>query len=127
MQALDIEWRHIVVGNATCKRCSETGSMLRQLVSDLNRECESRQVRGRLRETQLGSERIAESNQVLIDGHLLEETCPTIKVDNSACDSCGELTGQAEHCRTIELHGMSFEVPPAYLIRSVICRLGDCC
>jgi hypothetical protein len=127
MKTIDIEWRHLRVGGETCERCGNTGVLLRELVANLNRECEPRGVRVQLTVTPLVPEAIEQSNQVLIDGHPLEASVPTLRVGASRCDSCGELTGREESCRTLELGSESFEVPPAYLIRDVICRLGQCC
>ena len=127
MKTIDIEWRHLVVDQATCERCSDTGLLLQQLVTDLNHECAARRVQVSLTETPLGPERISESNQVLINGRPLEVSAPTIRIGASNCRSCGELTGRDEQCRTVELEGQSFEVPPAYLIRAEVCRVGGCC
>jgi hypothetical protein len=127
MKTIDIEWRHLRVEAETCERCGDTGVLLRELVADLNRECESRGVRVQLTEMPLGPEAIEQSNQVLIDGHPLEARVPTLRVGSSRCHSCGELTRCEESCRTLESGGESFEVPPAHLIRGEICRLGRCC
>lgn len=127
MQTIDIEWRHLDVGGETCERCGDTGSMLRELVGAMNRECMPKGTSINLRETRLGPERIAESNIVLIDGQPLEAVQPAISVGVSSCGSCGDLTGRDEVCRTIEVDGKVHEVPPPYLIRNHICRIADCC
>jgi hypothetical protein len=127
MKTIDIEWRHLVVNQVTCERCGDTGSLLQHLVAELNRECAPRGVRITLTETLLEPERIAESNQILINGQPLEASTPAIQVGSSDCTSCSELTGRDEQCRTFELEGQSFEVPPAYLIRAEVCRQGGCC
>ena len=127
MKTIDIEWRHLRVEGETCERCGDTGALLRELVANLNQECAPRGVQVTLTETPLGPESIQESNQVLINGKPLEASTPAIRVGSSACASCGDLTGRDEHCRTLELDGHSFEVPPAYLIRAEVCRLGGCC
>jgi len=127
MKTIDIEWRHLVVDQSTCERCNDTGTLLQQLVTELNRECAPRGVHVTMTETPLGPESIQESNQVLIDGRLLEASIPAIRVGSSACASCSDLTGRDEQCRTLELDGHFFEVPPAYLIRAEVCRLGGCC
>ena len=121
MKMIDIEWRHLQVEGETCERCGDTGALLRELVANLNRECEPRGVRVLLTEAPLGLEAIEQSNQVLIDGHPLEARVPNVSVGVSRCDSCGELTGRDESCRTLELGGESFEVPPAFRIRGEVC------
>lgn len=127
MKTIDIEWCHLRVEDQTCERCGDTGALLRELVANLNRECAPREVQVTLTETPLGSESIQESNQVLIDGRPLEASTPAIRVGSSACVSCSDLTGRDEQCRTLEMDGHFFEVPPAYLIRAEVCRLGGCC
>ncbi|MCB1758235.1 MAG: DUF2703 domain-containing protein [Gammaproteobacteria bacterium] len=127
MKTIDIEWRHLRVEGETCERCAATGALLRELVANLNRECAPRDVRVTLTETPLGPESVEESNRVLIDGRPLEAGIPAIRVGSSACASCSDLTGSDEQCRTLELDGRTFEVPPAYLIRAEVCRLGGCC
>ena len=64
---------------------------------------------------------------MLIGGQPLEASTLAIQIGSSTCASCGDLTGREESCRTLELGGESFEVPPAYLIRDEVCRLGQCC
>jgi hypothetical protein len=127
VKTIDIEWRHLRVEGETCERCGDTGALLRELVANLNRECAPRGVKVTLTETPLGPESIQESNQVLIGGQPLEASTPAIQIGSSACASCGDLTGREASCRTLELGGESFEVPPAYLIRGEVCRLGQCC
>ncbi len=127
MKTIDIEWCHLVVDDATCERCGDTGAVLQQLVADLNRECAPRSVRFRLVDTPLGPERIAESNQIRIDGHSLEAVNPAIRVGFNHCDSCSDLTGRNEQCRSLEIDGQTLEVPPPYLIRAAVCRLAGCC
>ncbi len=91
MKMIDIEWRHLQVEGETCERCGDTGALLRELVANLNRECEPRGVRVLLTEAPLGLEAIEQSNQVLIDGHPLEARVPNVSVGVSRCDSCGEF------------------------------------
>lgn len=127
MKTIDIEWHHLQMEGETCERCGDTGALLRELVANLNRECAPRGVQATLTETLLGREPIQESNQVLINGQPLDASIPAIRIGSGACASCGDLTGREESCRTLELGGESFEVPPAYVIHGEVCRLGRCC
>jgi hypothetical protein len=73
MKTVAIEWRRLVKDGATGERCGDTGATLRQLVARLDLECRPRGVAIVLKEVALDVERIAESNQIRIDGELLEQ------------------------------------------------------
>jgi len=127
MKTVEIEWRHLVRNGATCARCGDTGAMLRHLVERLNTQCRPRNVSIMLKEIALGVERFAQSNQILIDGHLLEQLQPQIVVGQNDCPTCGELLGHAQACRTLEVAGEAHEVPPPWLIRRGVCQRAGCC
>jgi ribosomal protein S14 len=127
MKTVEIEWRRLVQGGATCERCGTTGDVLRQLVEQLNAECLQRGVAIVLKTVALGTERIAESNQILIDGQALEQLRPQIVIGRNNCRSCGRLLGQEQACRTLEFAGETHDVPPAWLIREAVCRSAGCC
>jgi len=127
MKTVEIEWRRLVQGGATCERCGDTGALLGQLVERLNTECVPRGVGVRLKTIALGPERIAESNRIRIDGRLLEQLQPQIVVGHNDCPSCGELLGHPQDCPTVEVDGQTHDVPPAWLIRQAVCRSAGCC
>jgi hypothetical protein len=127
MKTVEIEWRRLVQGGATCQRCGDTGVLLKDLVERLNTECGPRGVRVTLRTIPLGPERIVESNQIRIDGRLLEQLQPQIIVGQNNCPSCGDLLGHPQDCPTIEVGDEIHEVPPAWLIRQGVCRSAGCC
>jgi ribosomal protein S27AE len=127
MKTVEIEWRRLVQDGATCTRCGDTGALLEQLVERLNAECGPRGVTLALRKLALGPERIGESNQVRIDGQLLEQFEPRVIVGHNDCPSCGALLGHPQDCPTIEVGGQTREVPPPWLIRQGVCRAAGCC
>ena len=127
MKTVEIEWRRLLQGGMTCERCGDTGVLLKELVERLNTECGPRSVTVTLRTIALGSERIAESNQIRIDGRLLEQLQPQIIVGHNDCPSCGKLLGHPQDCPTIEVDGQTHDVPPAWLIRQGVCRVAGCC
>lgn len=127
MKTVEIEWRRLLQGDATCERCGDTSALLEELVGRLNTECGPRGVTVTLRTIALGPERIAESNQIRIDGRLLEQLQPQIVVGQSDCPSCSELLGNPQDCPTIEVDGQTHDVPPAWLIRQGVCRVAGCC
>lgn len=127
MKTVEIEWRRLVQGGATCTRCGDTGALLERLVERLNAECVPRGVAVTLSTVALGPERIAESNQIRIDGRLLEQLQPQIVIGHNDCPSCGELLGHPQECPTVGVDGEFHEVPPAWLIRRGVCRRAGCC
>ena len=127
MQTVEIEWRRLVQDGATCERCGDTGALLVDLVGRLNAECRPRGVVVKLETVALGPEHIAESNQVRIDGQLLELLQPQIIVGQNDCPSCGDLLGHPQDCPTIGIGDEIHEVPPAWLIRQAVCRSAGCC
>ena len=127
MKSVEIEWRRLVQDSATCERCGDTGALLEQLVEWLNAECRPRGIEVKLETVALGPGRIAESNQVRIDGQLLEQLQPQIIVGQNDCASCGELLGHPQDCPTIGVGDEIHEVPPAWLIRQAVCRSAGCC
>jgi len=127
MKTVAIEWRRLLQDGATCARCGDTGALLEQLVERLNAECGPRGVEVTLRAVALGAERIAESNQIRIDGRLLEQLQPQIVIGHNDCPSCGDLLGHPQDCPTIGVGGETHEVPPPWLIRQAVCRSAGCC
>jgi hypothetical protein len=127
MKTVKIEWRRLVQDGVTCERCGDTGALLERLVQRLNTGCRPRGVAVKLETVALGPERIAESNQIRIDGRLLEQWQPQIVVGQNDCPSCGELLGHPQDCPTIGIGDESHEVPPAWLIRQAVCRSAGCC
>ena len=127
MKTVEIEWRRLLQDGATCERCGDTGALLEELVERLNAECGPRGVRVTLETIALGPEHIAESNQIRIDGRLLEQLQPQIVVGQNDCPSCGDLLGHPQQCPTIGVGDEVHEVPPAWLIRQGVCRSTGCC
>ena len=61
MKRLVIEWRHYEKDGATCDRCAATGISVREVVSQLSHELESKAVTVHFVETILPQELMAES------------------------------------------------------------------
>lgn len=127
MPTITIEWLHLEVAGQTCRRCGDTGRELAREIERLRQECAPRGVTLVCRETLLPPERIAESNTILIDGVPLETLLPQAAAATSCCDSCGDLTGRPEKCRTLVHLGQVHEAIPRELIRQAVCRIAGCC
>lgn len=122
MKKLSIEWKHFDKDGATCKRCSQTGSNLNAVIKKLKDEYASKDIKIEFQETKLSDSRMAESNQILIDGILLENLIPNITTGVNYCDSCSDLIDDPKgcNCRTVNQGENVYEEIPTNLIRQAI-------
>lgn len=121
---LEIEWKHFAVGDKTCERCGNTGDALRTVVEELRREFAMAGVKINLTETILDKTRIAESNEIRMNGVLLEDLLAA-SVISTDCPSCGTLAGESTCCRAIEIDDKQYEdIPPAMIKEAAYRALG---
>ena len=118
---LEIEWKHFAVGDATCERCGKTGDALHTAVEELRSEFAPAGVKINLTETLLDKTRIAESNEIRMNGTLLEDLLAA-GVVSTACPSCGTLAGESTCCRAIEIGTEQFEDVPVWAIKKAAYR-----
>ena len=118
---LEIEWKHFAVGDATCERCGNTGDALRTVFEELRREFAPAGVKINLTETLLDKTRIAESNEIRMNGVLIEDLLAA-GVVSTDCPSCGSLAGESTCCRAIEVDEKRYEDIPAELIKKAAYR-----
>ena len=124
MPTISIEWLHLDVQGATCRRCSDTGQEIRQAVARLQSEGAAKGITIIYKERLLPPEQIADSNTILINGLPIDEILPQTTVSASCCPSCGDLTGQAEQCRTIIHLGQEHETIPGELISQAVYKVA---
>ncbi len=121
MLNLLIEWKHFDKDGKTCARCSNTGNNLADTIKKLQTEFEPKGIKIEFKETKLPENRMSESNEILIDGVLLEKLIPNANVGENSCSSCADLTGNTDcHCRTILQEEEVFEEIPIKLIKQAI-------
>ena len=120
MRIITVEWKHLDVDGTTCDHCAETGTVLADVVRQLDAECWSKGVEIVFRETLLPVAEIAQANLVLINGMAIEEILPAAKVAGSSCCSCRELTGKGE------ARSPPGTMPPQ-VIREAIRKVARCC
>lgn len=118
---LEIEWKHLAVGDATCERCGNTGESLRAVIEELRQEFTPAGVKINLTETLLDTSRIAESNEIRMNGMLIEDLLAA-RVVTTDCPSCGALTGESTCCRAIETGDKRYEDIPPEIIRKAAYR-----
>lgn len=116
IKRLDIEWKHFAVGNATCERCGKTGEALQVAVEELRQELISSGVTINFSEVSLDKTRIAESNEIRMNGVLLEELLAAT-VTSTECPSCGTLAGESTCCRATEIGDERYEDVPVWAIK----------
>jgi len=113
---LEIEWRHFAVGDATCERCGKTGEALQVAVKELRQELILSGVTINFSEVSLDKTRIAESNEIRMNGVLLEELLAAT-VTSTECPSCGTLAGESACCRATEIGDERYEDVPVWAIK----------
>jgi hypothetical protein len=118
---LEIEWKHFAVGDATCERCGKTGDALLVAVEELRREFKPAGVKINLTETILDKTRIAESNEIRVNGALIEDLLAAGMVSTD-CPSCGTLAGESTCCRAIEIGNDRHEDVPVWAIKEAAYR-----
>lgn len=118
---LEIEWKHFVVGDATCERCGKTGDALRVALEELRREFAPADVKINLTETLLDKTRIAKSNEIRMNGTLIEDLLAA-GVVSTDCPSCGTLAGESTCCRAIKIGDEQYEDIPTKMIKKAAYR-----
>lgn len=113
---LDIEWKHFAVGDSTCERCGKTGEALNIAEEELRHELASSDVAINFSETLLDKTRIAESNEIRMNGVLLEDLLAATVVSTD-CPSCGTLAGESTCCRATEIGDKRYEDVPVWAIK----------
>jgi hypothetical protein len=113
---LVIEWKHLDAAGETCDRCYDTGENLRAEIKRLQRKLDPQGVTIQLIETKLDESNVKESNQILMNGVLIEEII-NLEVRENYCASCSDLVGSETYCRTIVFDGEEYDDIPAKAIR----------
>jgi hypothetical protein len=121
IKRLEIEWKHFAVGDATCERCGKTGEAVVIAIEELRREFTPIGVKINLTETLLDKTRIAESNEIRMNGALIEDLLAA-SVASTDCPSCGTLAGESTCCRAIEIDDNQYEDIPVWAIKKAANR-----
>jgi hypothetical protein len=119
---LIIEWKHLDAAGETCDRCYDTGENLHAEIKRLQRKLDPQGITIQLIETKLDESNVKESNQILINGKLIEEIID-LEVRENYCASCSDLVGSETNCRTIVFDGEEFDDIPAKAIRQAAMKV----
>src|SRR5215212_844258 len=125
MKALTIEWKYFAQNGETCCRCCATGQTLVEVVGEIRKACSS-EVDVTFVETELGPERMSESNTILFNGVPLENVLERTTISQDYCGSCSELAGRESYCRTVERDGETYQEIPPSLIWEAACKSIGC-
>ncbi len=122
MKKIIIEWKHFDKQGKTCDRCSQTRLNLKEVIRQLKKEYLKEGIQIEFQETKLSESRMAESNQILIDGEFIENLLPNSKAGKNYCGSCSDLINDPKgcHCRTIVKENNIYEAIPIDLIKQAI-------
>jgi hypothetical protein len=116
---LTIEWRHLEVRGGTCDRCAGTYVNILEAITSLERSKELEGVEVEIIDTPLTTDRIGESNMVLINDIPIEQLMGA-GVQYTECSSCGDLIGNMTCCRAVTSGGTTSETIPEEMIRDAI-------
>ncbi len=100
----------------TCERCGKTGEALNIAVEELRHELAPAGVTINFSEIPLDKTRIAESNEIRMNGVLIEDLLAA-GVVSTDCPSCGTLAGESTCCRATEIDGNRYEDVPVWAIK----------
>ena len=115
MKPLPILWKRLVDIGETCPRCGLTERNVRAAVDKLESALQPLGIYPVLETRAIDDatfrEAPAESNRIWIGGKPMEEWLGAQAGDSPCCEVCGDLP-----CRTMELHGQTYEAIPEDLI-----------
>lgn len=115
MKTLRINWQRLVAEGQTCARCGSTEDELEKAVSTLKQSLAPMGIEVVLEKGELSVAEFKKdplkSNQVWLNGRLLEEWTGGEVGQSPCCDVCGPT-----ECRTVGVGGEVYETIPADLV-----------
>lgn len=110
-----MKWIHLSVDGETCPRCTETGQEVKKAVSLLEKALAPLGIEVEFEEVELMPQEFMRdpmrSNEVWVNGRLIEDWLGAKKVKTPCCDVCGDA-----ECRAVEINGQTNETITAELI-----------
>jgi hypothetical protein len=125
MKTLTITLKRLVKKGSTCPRCGATGRELATAVSALKKSLSPLGIKVALEKEELSlpsfRKRPLQSNQIWLNGRLLEAWLGGTSSQTPCSDVCGR-TG----CRTVEVAGATYEtIPAAFVIKAGLLAAAD--
>lgn len=110
-----IQWKRLVVEGDTCTRCRESGEQIKRAVEILRKSLSPIGIKVDFEEQELTYKQFLQdplqSNQILINGKLLEEWIGAKTVHTPCCEVCG-----GNECRAVEIESQIYETIDSELI-----------
>lgn len=141
MSVLRVQWVHLMVEGNTCPRCAETGQEVERAIHWLQQALSPLGFKVEFEEVELTPEEFSRnplrSNEIWLNGRLLEDWLEATTTQTQCCDVCGDAD-----CRAVKVGEKIHEVIPAELIvkagliaisqamgrdRSCCARESSCC
>jgi hypothetical protein len=111
MKPMQILWKRLVKGGATCTRCGDTGRELEEAVAKLTAALRPLGIEPVLDMQEIDEaafkSKTSESNRVWIAGKPIEEWLGADVGMSRCCSVCGD-----SDCRTLEVGGRTYETIP---------------
>ena len=115
MAPLPIVWQRLVTEGATCPRCDGTQGELMRAIATLRSALAPLGIEPVLTVKELDETTFraapGESNRIWIGGKPIEDWIEGQAGSSQCCDECGD-----NDCRTLEVDGQSYEIPPQTLL-----------
>ena len=112
-----VEFEYLVVEGETCDRCGDSRAGVRAAVADALTMLPQLDIK--LVERELASDRLADSNRVLVNGMPAEEWLGGTSAISS-CESCSDLLSTPVCCREVEVGGVRTEAISRELVLDAI-------
>lgn len=121
---LTIVWRRLISEGSTCPRCGSTEDELDKAVIQLKEKLNPLGIEVILQKEEITLEEFKKdplkSNQILLNGQLLDDIINAKTGKSQCCDVCGD-----EKCRTVEVGDKLYEIIPVEIIVKATLKILD--
>jgi len=114
-----IEWRHLEFGEIPCGRCTDTGTNLLKVITQLGDEDLLNNVELEIQNTILSPDKVDESNVLIINGIQLEHLLDT-GISFSGCSCRTDISKDQVSCKAVQLDRDVFKAIPEEMIRGAL-------
>lgn len=114
-----IEWRHLEFGEIPCGRCTDTGTNLLKVITQLGDEDLLNNVELEIQNTILSPDKVDESNVLIINGIQLEHLLGT-GISFSGCSCRTDISKDHVSCKAVQLDRDVFKAIPEEMIRGAL-------
>ncbi len=117
-----IEWRHLEFGEVPCGRCTDTGTNLLKVITQLGDEGLLNNVELEIQNTILSPDKVDESNVLIINGIQLDHILGTgFILPECSCGS--DICKDQVSCKAVQLDRDVFKAIPEEMIRRALLKV----